>query len=240
MKIEGRNPVYEALTSSVKLDKIYIQKNTHNTQKILDLAKENKIQFVFCDKVVLDRMSETGNHQGVIAEGDEFNYCEIEDILAVAKQKKENAFIVILDGIEDPHNLGSIIRVCECAGVHGVIIPKHRAVSVNETVLKTSAGAVNHIKICKVTNINDAIRSLKDSFINVFCADMEGASAYKTNLTGDLALVIGSEGFGVKPLTKKLCDGAICIEQFGKVNSLNASVACGIVVFEAVRQRKNL
>ncbi|MDE5756137.1 MAG: 23S rRNA (guanosine(2251)-2'-O)-methyltransferase RlmB, partial [Clostridia bacterium] len=159
------------------------------------------------------------------------------EILQYAKNKGEKLFMLILDGIEDPHNLGSIIRVAECAGAHGIVIPSRRNVGVNATVLRTSAGAVNHMRIASVTNINDTIRALKDDFVNVYCADMNGKNLYESHLKEDTAIVIGSEGFGVKQLTAKLCTDALSIPQFGKVNSLNASVACGVICYEVVRQR---
>ena len=158
-------------------------------------------------------------------------------MLNIAKSRGEKAFIVILDGIEDPHNLGSILRVAECAGVHGVVIPSRRSADVNETVMRISAGAANHMAVAKVGNINDAIRKLKEEFVNVVCADMGGESIYDVDFDSDVAIVIGSEGFGVKELTAKLCDRTVAIPQRGKVNSLNASVACGIVCYEVVRQR---
>ena len=167
----------------------------------------------------------------------DFVYSSVEDIVNSAKDKKEDLLVIILDGLEDPHNLGSVIRVAECAGAHGIIIPKNRSVQVNETVARVSAGAVERVKIARVTNINDEIRRLKQLGIFVFVADMNGEDLYNTNLTGDIAVVIGSEGFGVSALTKKLADGVISIPMFGKINSLNASVSAGVVVYEAVRQR---
>ena len=190
-----------------------------------------KIQFV--DKKVLDKESVTGKHQGYIAEAVDFEYCDLEDLLV----KTGDKLIVVLDEINDPHNLGSIIRVCECAGVDGIVMGKNRQVQVNETVVRCSAGAISHVKIARVTNINTAIETMKNNGVWVYCADMDGQRMYDANLTGNIALVIGGEGNGVSRLTKSLCDGVISIDLRGKVNSLNASVACGIVVYEALRQR---
>ncbi len=238
MNIEGKNPVKEALDSHVKISKICISKTAHDLQPIVDIAKKKRIRIDFADKSQLDRISQSGRHQGVIAIASDFEYCEVDDILRYAKDKGEKLFMLILDGIEDPHNLGSIIRVAECAGAHGIVIPSRRSVGVNATVLRTSAVAANHMKIASVNNVNDTIRMLKDNFINVYCADMQGMQLYDTHLKEDVAIVIGSEGSGVKQLTSKLCDSAISIPQFGKVNSLNASVACGIICYEVVRQRR--
>lgn len=238
MNIEGKNPVKEALDSNVKISKICISKTAHDLQSLADAAKSKNIRVDFVDKSYLDRISQSSRHQGVIAIASDFEYCSVDDILQYAKSKDENLFMILLDGIEDPHNLGSIIRVAECAGAHGIVIPSRRSAGVNTTVLRTSAGSANHMRIASVGNINDTIRMLKDNFVNVYCADMQGQSIYDTPLSGDIAIVIGSEGFGVKQLTAKLCDKAISIPQYGKVNSLNASVACGIICYEVVRQRK--
>ncbi len=240
MNIEGKNPVKEALDSNTVISKICVSKTARDLQSIIDEARKKNIRIDFVDKSYLDRISQSGRHQGVVAVSKDFQYCSIEDILQFAKSKGENLFLLILDGIEDPHNLGSIIRVAECSGAHGVIIPSRRSATVNATVLRTSAGAANHMLIASVTNINDAIRKLTDSFVNVYSADMNGKLIYDVNLKEDTAIVIGSEGNGVKQLTSKLCNGAISIPQFGKVNSLNASVACGIICFETVRQRLKL
>lgn len=237
MLIEGRNPVKEALSGDNGISKLYIQKGIHDTESIIALANKNKIRINFADKSVMDKLSTSGKHQGLIAVAEDFKYSSIEEITDYAAKKNEKLFLLILDGIEDPHNLGSILRVAECAGVHGVVIPNRRAVSVNETVVKVSAGASSFIKVAMVTNINDLIRKLKDNFVNVVCADMDGGSMYDTSLTGDTAIVIGGEGNGVKQLTRKLCDSVISIPQYGKINSLNASVATGIIAYEAVRQR---
>lgn len=238
MKIEGRNAVAEAIRAGTTIDRLVIEKGLKDasSNKIIEEAKSRAIKIFFRDKETLDRESVTGKHQGFIAEVTDYKYCEISDILAYAKSKEQSPFIIILDGIEDPHNLGSIIRVAECSGVHGIIIPRHRAVSVNETVIKVSSGASAHVKIAKVTNINDAIDELKKLNIWVYAADMSGQSMYKTDFKGACAFVIGGEGAGVKKLTLSKCDAAVSIPMFGKVNSLNASVATGIVLYEKIRQ----
>ncbi len=237
MKIEGRNPITEAFDSGIKISRIYVSKTAHDLQPLIDKAKSRNIRIDFVDKPYLDKLSESKRHQGIIAISEEYSYASLEDILNVAKQKNQPLFVILLDGIEDPHNLGSIIRVAECAGAHGVVIPSRRSACVNATVLRTSAGAANHLKVAMVGNINDAIRTLKDNFVNVYCADMQGTTLYDCNFKEDTAIVIGNEGEGVKSLTKKLCDNVVSIPQFGKVNSLNASVACGIICYEVVRQR---
>lgn len=232
MKIVGKNAVMEALRSGVTIDTLLVEKGLNH--EIVARARKANVKIQYVEKNILDKRSPDVKHQGFIAETSEFNYSTVEEILAA---KKDRHFIVILDGLEDPHNLGSILRVCECAGVDGVIIPKNRSVSVNDTVVRISAGASAFVKVAKVTNLNQTIEELKKRNIFVFCADMDGQSIYKTDLKGDIALVIGGEGFGVSKLTKELCDGVIALPLCGQVNSLNASVACGIVVYEVVRQR---
>lgn len=237
MKIEGKNAVRECINANKTIEKVLIQNGSQN-RELIDLAKSKGIKVQFVNKSALDDFSETKKHQGIIAIATDFKYSSVEDILVYAQKKNEDAFILILDGVEDPHNLGSVLRVAECAGVHGVIIPKDRAVGVTETVVKVSAGASERVKIAKVTNLNRTIEELKQKNIFVYCADMDGEPMTKTNLTGNIALVVGSEGFGVSKLTRKLADGIISIPMFGKINSLNASVSAGIVVYEAIRQRK--
>lgn len=235
MNVEGKNAVAEALKSDATIDVIMVEKGINHP--IIAIARDKGIKLRFLDKNTMDKMSVTKRHQGFIAVTSDFEYCDVSDILDCAKSRNEDAFVVLLDGVEDPHNLGSVIRVCECAGVHGVIIPKHRSASVNETVVKVSAGATEHMRVARVTNINSAIEELQKAGVWVFCADMDGEDIYKTDLKGNVALVIGGEGSGVKKLTKQLCDKCIALPIRGKVNSLNASVACGIVVYEALRQR---
>ena len=233
----GKNAVRELLDSDKKINKLYLRKGAHDLDRIAESARGKGARVEFVDKRVLDKLAGELRHQGVIAESEDFKYCTVDDLLAKAGERGEKVFVLLLDGVEDPHNLGSILRAAECAGAHGVIIPSRRSASVNETVVRISAGAANHIPVAKVGNINDAIRMLKDEFVNVYCADMGGESIYETRLDGDVAIVIGSEGFGVKELTAKLCDKAVSLPQRGKVNSLNASVACGIICYEVVRQR---
>ena len=238
MYIEGKNAIRQAIESKTTINKIMVDKNIQGRKdEIINLAAQNKIKFEFVPKVVLDKKSKTGHHQGYIAETVDFKYCSIEDILNKAKVNNEKPFIVILDGIEDPHNFGAIIRSCECAGVHGIIIPKNRAVQVNETVIRTSTGAISNMLIAKVTNLKDAIKELKDNDIWVFAAETGGEDIYNKKLTQNIAVVIGSEGFGIKKSIIDCCDGTITLPLRGKVNSLNASVASAIVVFEILRQR---
>ncbi len=241
MKIIGRNAVIEAIKSGQTIDRLVAARDLKDSgaQKIINEAKARGIKIFFYGKEVLDRESEGKKHQGFIAEVTDFKYCELEDILAYAESKEEKPLVLILDGVEDPHNLGSIIRVAECAGVHGIVIPRHRSVSVNETVVKVSAGAAAHMKVAKVTNINDAIDELKEKGVWVYAADMDGASIYETRLDGAIAFVIGGEGSGVKRLTKSKCDGIVALPMKGKVNSLNASVAAGVVTYEYLRQNLN-
>ncbi len=236
MQIEGRNPIKEALQSeNTTITKLCVQKGAHDLQVIIDDARKNGIRIEFLDKVKIDKMSETKHHQGLIAFAENFKYSSVDEILS--NKHNKDLFLLLLDNIEDPHNLGSIIRVAECLGVDGIIIPNKRAASVNSTVIKVSAGATSYVKVAMVNNINDVIRELKENFVTVCCADMGGETIYNAHLTGDIAVVIGNEGDGVKHLTKSLCDKTIAIPQFGKVNSLNASVACGIICSEIVRQR---
>ncbi|MBQ9114570.1 MAG: 23S rRNA (guanosine(2251)-2'-O)-methyltransferase RlmB [Clostridia bacterium] len=239
MIIEGKNAVYEALKSETTIEKLYIEKGNFAKElnRIIAVAREQGIKISFEKSETLEKLSPSGRHQGVIATTTEYKYFELEDIVEEAKAKGEDMLFIILDGVEDPHNLGAVIRVADCAGATGVIVPKHRGVGVTDTVVKVSAGASAHVKVAKVTNTNDAIRYLKDQGVFVFAADMDGESIYRTNLTGNIALVIGGEGSGVHSLTRKLSDGIVSLPLFGKVNSLNASVATGIVVYEAIRQR---
>lgn len=234
MKIEGRNAVREAIRAGKTIDRLLVQKGTKDP--VIEEAKKRGIKIFFREKEALDRESPQGKHQGFLAEITDFKYCELSDILAAAQKKGEPPFILLLDGVEDPHNLGSVLRVAECAGVHGVVIPRHRSVSVNETVIKVSAGAAAHVLVAKVTNINDAIDDLKKQNVWVYAADMSGNSIYQTDVAGAVAFVIGGEGQGVKRLTLSKCDGVVSIPMRGKVNSLNASVAAGVVTFEKLRQ----
>ena len=232
MKIEGRNSVLEALKSdSVTVNSLMCEKG--KSDSIVSLARKSGVKVTFVDKKVLDKESTEGRHQGYIADVVEFEYCEVEDILNVSRQP----FIVILDGINDPHNFGSIIRACECAGVDEIIIGKNRQVAVTDTVVRCSAGAVSHVKIARVTNVNNAIKQLKDNNVWVYALDMDGEEITAVNLKGAVAIVVGGEGDGVSQYARTLSDGIISIKLKGKVNSLNASVACGIALYEVVRQR---
>lgn len=239
MKVEGRNAVRELILNGSTIDKVLIQNNLHDNviEEIIALLKSKKIRFQFVAQNILNNESVTKHHQGVIAFTSDFKYSTTEDILNFAKEKNEDPFILILDGIEDPHNLGSIIRVCECLGVHGIIIEKTRACQVNETVIKTSAGATSYVKVARVANINNEIEKLKKQNVWVYACELGGDDLTKTNLKGAVAIVIGSEGRGTGKLTLKLCDGIVTIPQFGKLNSLNASVATGIVLYEVRKQR---
>lgn len=238
MLIEGKNAIREAIENNLTINKIMIDKNIQGRKdEIIALASANKIKFEFVPKLVLDKKSKTAHHQGYIADAVEFSYSSIEDILSLAKNRQEMPFIVLLDGIEDPHNFGAIIRSCECAGVHGIIIPKNRACQVNETVLRTSTGATTNMLIAKVTNLKEAIKQLKDEGVWIFSAETGGENIYTKNLNLPIGVVIGSEGFGTKKSIQDMCDGIITLPLKGKVNSLNASVACGIVIFEILRQR---
>ena len=240
MIIEGKNVVYEALNSGQTFNKLYIAKQNKDaeSQKIINLAKEKNIRIDFVDKFLLDKKTLTHHHQGVIAEVVDFEYSDLDEILHLADVRCEQPLIVILDGVKDPHNLGAIIRSAECAGAHGIIIPKNRSVAVNETVIKTSAGAISNMKIARVTNINYLISDLKQRGLWVYGFEAGKNTMYQTNLKGPIAIVIGSEGEGISELTKKRCDDIVSIPLAGQVNSLNASVACGIALFEVVRQRK--
>lgn len=241
MKIEGRNAVRETLLNDVPIAKIMASNSSKDKvfNDIIAIAKQKKIKLQFVANDILDRESVTKKHQGLIAIVEEYKYVTIDDILNSAKESGADPFILILDGVEDPHNLGSIIRVCDCLGVTGVVIPKNRACGVNETVVKTSAGATNYVNIAKVTNINDTIKYLQKNNVWVYACELGGEKISKTNLTGPIAIVMGSEGFGVSALTKKLCDGIFTIDMVGKVNSLNVSVATGIALYETFKQRNN-
>ena len=234
----GRNSVLELLKSGKDINKLFIEKGNRSgsINEIIAKAKQDHIVIVEVDKRKLDTMA--ANHQGVVAIVPPFEYCDIYDILDFAKAKDEDPFIVILDGIEDPHNLGAIIRTCETAGVHGVIIPKRRSASVNSTVVKVSEGATTYVKIARVTNLNDTISKLKDAGLWIIGTDMSAQTYYyDQDLKGPIAIVIGSEGFGMSDLVKKNTDMFVKIPMAGNITSLNASVSAGIVIYEAVKQR---
>lgn len=239
MKIKGRNAVREALNSDVNIIRIMVS-NSSKDKVLLDivsLAKKKGVKIQYLDNKILDK--ECDNNQGIIADTSDFKYSTVEDILQVAKDKNKNNFILILDGIEDPHNFGSIIRVAECLGVDGIIISKNRACPVNDTVSKVSAGAIEHVKIAKVTNINTEIERLKQKNIWVYACELGGEDLDSADLSGNIAVVVGSEGDGVSRLTRKICDGVVSMQMYGKVNSLNVSVATGIVLYEIVRKNRS-
>ena len=239
-QIEGRNSVLELLESGKDINKIFVTRGEKHgsINKILAIAKERKIIVVEKDKKQMEKIAQEENYQGVIAIVPPFEYVEIEDILDYAKEKKEDPFVIILDGIEDPHNLGSIIRTAETAGVHGIIIPKRRSALVNSTVNKASAGAVEHMKIARVTNISDAIEKLKQEGLWICGTDVNASKYYyNQDLTGPLGIVIANEGKGISEKVKKNCDFNVKIPMKGKVSSLNASVSAGIIMYEVVKQR---
>ena len=239
-QVEGRNAVLELLESGKDINKIFVTRGEKHgsINKIIAIAKERKTIIVEKDKRQMDQMAQNENYQGVIAIVPPYEYCEIDDILAQAKERNEEPFVLILDGIEDPHNLGSIIRTAETAGVHGIIIPKHRAACVNSTVNKVSAGAVQHMKIARVTNISDAINELKDKGMWICGTDISTTKYYyEQDYRGPIGIVIGNEGKGMSDKVKKNCDFLVKIPMKGKVTSLNASVSAGIVIYEAVKQR---
>ena len=237
--IEGRNPVIEAFRAGKEIDKLYILDGCQDGP-VMTIKREAKKRDIFIKYVArerLDQLSETGKHQGVIAYAAAYEYSEIEDIFAKAEEKGEVPFVFILDNIEDPHNLGAIIRTANLAGAHGVIIPKNRAVGLTATVARTSAGALNYTPVVRVTNIAKTIEELKDKGLWFVCADMDGEIMYKQNLTGPIGLVIGNEGEGVSRLVKEKCDYIASIPMKGDIDSLNASVATGVLAYEIVRQR---
>ena len=239
-QVEGRNAVLELLESGRDINKILVANGEKHgsIHKILAIAKERKIIVTEMERNKLNQIAQTPNNQGVIAIVPPYNYCEVEEILEEAKRKNEMPFILILDGIEDPHNLGSIIRTAETAGVHGIIIPKRRAASVNSTVSKVSAGAVEYMKIARVNNINETIRYLKEQGVWICGTDMDTNTIYtKQDYKMPIAIVIGSEGFGMSRLVKENCDFLVKIPMKGKITSLNASVSAGIIMYEVVKNR---
>lgn len=239
LTIEGRNAVLEAFRSGKTIDKLFVLDGCKDgpIQSITREARKHDTIINYVAKERLDQMSETGKHQGVIAYAAAYEYAEVEDILAVAKEKGEPPFIFLLDGIEDPHNLGAIIRTANQAGAHGVIIPKHRAAGLTATVARTSAGALNYTPVAKVTNLGTTIEELKKQGLWFVCADMGGEVMYRLDLKGPIGLVIGSEGSGVGKLVREKCDMVASIPMKGDIDSLNASVAAGVLAYEIVRQR---
>ena len=237
--IEGRNPVIEAIRAGKPIDKLYILDGCNDgpMMTIKREAKKKEIFIKYVDRERLDRMSQTGKHQGVIAYAAAYEYSELEDIFELAAKRGESPFVIILDNIEDPHNLGAIIRTANLAGAHGVIIPKNRAVGLTSTVARTSAGALNYTPVVRVTNIVRTIEELKKQGMWFVCADMEGTLMYDLDLKGSIGLVIGNEGEGVSRLVKESCDMVAAIPMKGDIDSLNASVATGVLAYEIVRQR---
>jgi 23S rRNA (guanosine2251-2'-O)-methyltransferase len=237
--VVGRNAVTELLKSNKDVNKILVAKGTHGSiEKIIGLAKEKKVVVQIVDKNKLDAISENQNHQGIIAYVAAYKYFEVDDLLKEAEEKGESPFLLILDEIEDPHNLGAIIRTANCCGVHGVIIPKRRSVQLTSVVAKTSAGAIEYTKVSRVTNIVKTLEYLKEKGIWVAGADMCGQNYhYNSDLKGSLALVVGSEGKGISRLVKENCDFLVKIPMKGEITSLNASVAAAILMYEAMRQR---
>ena len=238
-QIEGKNPIVEALKSDVNIEKIMVAKGRRETgaQELFELAKEKKIKIQQVDRKKLDFTSKTGNHQGIIAIASEYEYAEIEDILEGAKVKGESPLVVILDKITDPHNFGAIIRTANACGVHGIIIPKNRSVDISPIAIKASAGAIEHMPVCKVTNLTQTIKELKEKGFWIAGAEMEGQKYYESDFKGSMAIVIGNEGEGISRLVKDECDFLVSIPMYGEIESLNASVATGILLSEAAKQR---
>ncbi len=239
LSIEGRNAVLEAFRAGKTIDKLYVLKGCQDgpVNSILREARKQDTVVSFVTKERLDQMSETGKHQGVIASAAAYEYADVEDILRLAEERGEAPFLILLDNIEDPHNLGAIIRTANLAGAHGVIIPKRRAVGLTATVAKASAGALNYTPVAKVTNLGKTMEELKERGIWFVCADMRGTVMYDVDLKGPIGLVIGSEGEGVGRLIREKCDLTASIPMKGDIDSLNASVAAGVLAYEIVRQR---
>lgn len=234
----GRNPVMEALKSGRTVEKLFIQKDGEGSiGKIYRLAKDRSIPVVYSDKKSLDKISKSSAHQGVAAQVSAYAYSSLEDIFARAEDRGEEPFVIILDSLEDPHNLGAIMRSAECAGAHGIIVPKHNSCGLTETVAKTSAGAIEYMPCVKVTNISRSIEELKKKGLWVCACDMDGESFYKANLTGPIAVVMGSEGRGISRLVKEKCDFSVSMPMKGRITSLNASNAAAVIMYEIVRQR---
>ncbi|MCI7106440.1 MAG: 23S rRNA (guanosine(2251)-2'-O)-methyltransferase RlmB [Lachnospiraceae bacterium] len=238
-RIEGRNAVLEAFRSGKTIDKLYVLDGCQDgpVKSITREARKHDTIINYVSKERLDQLSDTGKHQGVVAVSAAYTYAEVEDILEAAKEKGEPPFIILLDGIEDPHNLGAIIRTANQVGAHGVIIPKRRAVGLTPTVARTSAGALNYTPVAKVTNLSNTMKELKEQGMWFVCADMDGTVMYDMDLTGPIGLVIGNEGDGVSTLVKKNCDMVASIPMKGDIDSLNASVATGVLAYEILRQR---
>lgn len=239
MQTEGRNAVLELLKTDKTIDKIMMEQGAQGSLgRIFAEARQRGVRVQFVKRDVLDKTSETGRHQGVIAFATDYEYADLDDI--IENKGTRGGFVVLCDSIEDVHNLGSILRVCECAGVDGVVIPKAGSAAVNESVVRISAGAAEHVKVAKVSSLNKTIERLKKEGYWVYALEAGEKSIYEADLTGNLALVVGGEDSGVHRLTRELCDGTLSLPLFGNVNSLNASVALGIACYEAVRKREGL
>lgn len=240
-KLTGVNSVMEALKGRRKIGKIFILENRRDKriEELIYLAQKKGVYVQYADKSRLDRMSPGVNHQGVIALVESYNYAQLDEVLQLAQDRREDPFILILDGLEDPQNLGSIIRTAECAGVHGIVVPRHGSAEVSEGMVRASAGAVEHVLLVRETNLVNTIKHLKDKGLWVVGSDMEAKNDYfSTSFPSPLALVIGSEGKGIRRLVKENCDILVKIPMHGKLNSLNASVAAALLIYEALRQRK--
>ncbi len=237
--VAGRNAVKELLSEGRDIEKIYIQngKREGSINLIVGMAAERKIPIIELDRSKLDRMCGSQTHQGIIAIASEHEYVSVDDIIEYAKSRGENPFVVILDGIVDPHNLGAIIRSAECMGAHGIIIPKRRAVGLTATVAKSSAGAIMHMRVAKVTNLPSAIDELKEKGLWIYAADMDGASVYSTDFDGAVGLVMGSEGDGISRLVLEKCDFVVSIPMFGKINSMNVSCAAAVILSQIANKR---
>ena len=237
--ITGRNAVLEALKSDREIEKLIVAKGAEGSiRKITGMAKDKKIPIQYREKAALDRIAGRNSHQGVIAQVSEYTYCTLDDILRRAEERGEDPFIMILDGLEDPHNLGAVMRTAECCGAHGIVIPKRRSAGITETVAKASAGAVEYMLCARVSNIGQAIDQLKERGMWVAACDMGGKAYTEQDLTGSLAVVIGSEGTGISRLVREKCDFVVSIPMKGKITSLNASNAAAILMYEVVRHRE--
>ncbi|MFR7983997.1 MAG: 23S rRNA (guanosine(2251)-2'-O)-methyltransferase RlmB [Clostridia bacterium] len=237
--ITGRNAVLEALKSDREIEKLIVAKGAEGSiRKITGMAKDKKIPVQYREKAALDRIAGRNSHQGVIAQVSEYTYCTLDDILRRAEERGEDPFIMILDGLEDPHNLGAVMRTAECCGAHGIVIPKRRSAGITETVAKASAGAVEYMLCARVSNIGQAVDQLKERGVWVAACDMGGKAYTEQDLTGSLAVVIGSEGTGISRLVREKCDFVVSIPMKGKITSLNASNAAAILMYEVVRQRE--
>ena len=236
--IYGKNPVTEAIVSGKTINKIYVSKNSKDLYEVIKLAKDKRIVVVESDKTKLDKMVDYKNSQGIVASITDYEYFEVDDILNEAKKRGEEPFVIILDKIEDPHNLGAIIRTAECLGAHGIIIQKRNACQVTDTVEKVAAGATSFVKVSRVTNITETIKYLKEKGLWIYGLDMDGAeNIYDTKLEGAIGIVVGNEGSGISRLVKENCDFMIKIPMTGNINSLNASVSTAISIYEVVRHK---